>query len=153
MSLPTRTVSRSSGLLLLAALACNQNGAGLLITDGGDDSDGGAQAPGTLAPNPPARGGFPGPATAPAAGDAGAGMSVPPASAPPAPTGPCRQAGAGCPGAGGCCSNRCEPVTGVPRRECGAFCFGEGVSCTKAQDCCSLGCFGGKCGTHTCTVE
>jgi hypothetical protein len=144
MRFPVRVVSEA--LLCLTVAGC-VNGAGL--SGGGDGGDqevtGSSRGPGAP-PLPLPRGGGPG------SPDAGAPASISPP--PVAPTaGACGAAGATCTGAAGCCSNRCEPVTGVPRRACGAFCVGEGAACTQAQDCCSLGCFGGKCVTRTCTVE
>src|SRR4029077_15764845 len=52
------------------------------------------------------------------------------------------------------CSGRCEPVTGQAGViQCTNACFADGVACTKALDCCSLGCFGGRCGGGLCKVE
>jgi hypothetical protein len=155
MTLFTPSRSRPLGLLLffLATAACHQNGSGLAASDDGGEDPGASRGQGGLAPVPPARGGSPlrDGGASPAGG--GSNMSMPPAGGGAIAPGPCGQAGATCTSAAGCCSNRCEPVTGVPTRVCGAACFGEGAACTQAQDCCSLGCFGGKCVTHTCTVE
>jgi hypothetical protein len=34
--------------------------------------------------------------------------------------------------------------------QCTNACFADGVACTNALDCCSLGCFGGPCGGGLC---
>jgi hypothetical protein len=68
-------------------------------------------------------------------------------------SGPCRGSAAVCAGHGDCCSGRCEPVTGVAETRCMSACFSDGVACQKALDCCSLGCFNGKCGGGLCKVE
>src|SRR6185436_13554680 len=53
-----------------------------------------------------------------------------------------------------CCSGRCEPVTGMSGViQCTNACFADGVACTKSLDCCSLGCFNGRCGGGLCKVE
>jgi hypothetical protein len=51
-----------------------------------------------------------------------------------------------------CLAGRCEPVTGTAGEVCLAACFADGAACTRALDCCSTGCFNGKCGGK-CTVE
>jgi hypothetical protein len=66
------------------------------------------------------------------------------------PTGKPAQAECGAPDE--CGSGRCEPVTGVAKKECLSACFADGVACTKALDCCATGCHGGVCG-GLCTLE
>jgi hypothetical protein len=52
-----------------------------------------------------------------------------------------------------CCSGRCEPVTGMAGVvQCTNACFADGVACAQALDCCSLGCFNGRCGGGLCKV-
>jgi hypothetical protein len=61
--------------------------------------------------------------------------------------GACQGAATDCTDNAQCCSGRCEPVTGQAGVvQCTNACFADGVACTKALDCCSLGCFGGHCG-------
>lgn len=54
---------------------------------------------------------------------------------------------------GNCCSGRCEPVPGGQNQACLGVCFATGAACTRALDCCSLGCFGGVCTNQLCVVE
>lgn len=50
-----------------------------------------------------------------------------------------------------CCSGVCEPVTGEAGViQCRDACRANGVACVTAQDCCSLGCFGGVCTAQEC---
>lgn len=53
-----------------------------------------------------------------------------------------------------CCSGRCEPVTGQAGvTKCTDACRANGQACTRAQDCCSLGCFGGVCAAQLCKLQ
>ncbi len=52
-----------------------------------------------------------------------------------------------------CCSGRCVHDTGGSDMECSEYCFVDGVACTRAYDCCTLGCFGGICGGDVCHVS
>jgi len=67
--------------------------------------------------------------------------------------GACQSATTACTNAGSCCSGRCEPITGTTSRRCLDYCRADGVACEKALDCCTLGCFGGKCGGGLCRIE
>jgi len=68
--------------------------------------------------------------------------------------GACQAAATDCTENTRCCSGRCEPVTGQAGViQCTNACFADGVACTKALDCCALGCFGGRCGGGLCKVE
>jgi hypothetical protein len=50
-----------------------------------------------------------------------------------------------------CCSGRCEPVLNSTRRACLNYCLPDGSPCTRALDCCSMGCLGGQCVAGGCT--
>jgi hypothetical protein len=68
--------------------------------------------------------------------------------------GQCQAPGTACTANDTCCSGRCAPVTGMAGVvQCTSFCFADGAPCEKALDCCSLGCFGGRCGGGLCKVE
>jgi len=52
-----------------------------------------------------------------------------------------------------CCSGRCVQESTGSEMECSEYCFVDGVACSEAYDCCSLGCFGGVCGGGLCHVR
>jgi hypothetical protein len=67
--------------------------------------------------------------------------------------GTCTQPAASCTTSPQCCSGLCEPVTGQAGVvECKDACRADGVACASAQDCCSLGCFGGVCTSMLCAI-
>ncbi|MER2560879.1 MAG: hypothetical protein ABTQ32_09180, partial [Myxococcaceae bacterium] len=67
--------------------------------------------------------------------------------------GSCDPVAAPCTSAGACCSARCEPVPNSTQRSCQQACFGDGVACTRALECCSLACNSGRCGGALCKVS
>lgn len=71
----------------------------------------------------------------------------------PSSGGACDPAAAPCTAASACCTARCEPVPNSTQRACLPACFGDGVACTRALECCSLGCNNGLCGGAICKVS
>lgn len=68
--------------------------------------------------------------------------------------GACLVPEADCTASASCCSGRCEPVTGKAGViKCTDACKANGVPCARAQDCCSLGCFGGVCANKICVLN
>jgi len=72
-----------------------------------------------------------------------------------AQAGQCKATNVDCdPKAKDCCSGRCEPVQGMTNvTRCANYCVGDGAACTKAIDCCGLGCWNGKCGAPRCALQ
>jgi hypothetical protein len=60
------------------------------------------------------------------------------------------QASGACTIGGSCCSGRCDPVGA--NFACRASCSADGLPCTRADQCCSLGCLNGVCGA-TCRSQ
>ena len=67
--------------------------------------------------------------------------------------GTCAGGGAECTSPLQCCSGRCEPRAGSITLFCLDECQPAGASCSRATDCCDLGCNGGKCGGAECLRE
>ena len=65
----------------------------------------------------------------------------------------CDDVGIDCSNGASCCSGRCEPVEGSGDVFCLGICFADGQACTRAQDCCGLGCNDGVCGGEICSRE
>ncbi len=80
------------------------------------------------------------------------GACVDGACAAPTPGGQCLAPDAACTKHEACCSGRCEPITGQAITKCTDACRGNGLPCTRAQDCCSLGCFAGVCAAQLCLL-
>jgi hypothetical protein len=67
--------------------------------------------------------------------------------------GTCAAAGTACTSRAQCCSGLCEPVAGSTTLFCLPECRPVNQPCTRASDCCALGCNGGVCAGAECLRE
>ncbi len=64
----------------------------------------------------------------------------------------CGEPGTVCNSHNDCCSGRCESTPGTSAFTCMPYCATRDAACTRASDCCSLGCNHGKCGGPICNT-
>lgn len=66
--------------------------------------------------------------------------------------GTCAGVGIACLARSTCCSGRCESSVGSTSRACLNYCLPDGAACSRALDCCSMGCHAAQCGAPLCST-